>query len=109
MTTGARQVFSSKQVIFPHHGSMAPGATKQLVFQVKDADTNQRLADGTYQLSLLAWPSANSIPELSTTNNSKQDTIILPLPKPIDWRLVKPGPKPIIPAKPGIPGKPKTQ
>ena len=66
---------------------------------MKDADTKQRLADGTYQLSLLAWPSANSIPELSTTNNSKQDTITVgtgtaPAPKPVDFALESLTPSP---------------
>jgi len=75
ITTGVRQVFAGQQTIYPAYSALAPGATKQLVFQVVDADTRQRLANGTYQLSLSAWASANSCPETSTANNSKQGSV----------------------------------
>jgi len=110
ITSGARQAFSAKQVIYPYSGSFAPGTTRQLVFQVRDADTNQRLADGTYQLYLSAWASANSCPEISTANNQKQEAFTLSTsPVRIEPNLKQPGVKtkvPINPITPVIPNLP---
>jgi uncharacterized GH25 family protein len=77
MSTGVRQVFAGKQIIYPAGTALAPGATKQLVFQVVDADTKQRLANGTYKLSLSAWATNNSCPETSSANNFKEGSLII--------------------------------
>lgn len=106
MSSGTRQVFAAQQTIYPPTAPLAPGATKQLVFQIVDADTKQRLANGTYQLSLFAWAAANSCPESNTANNSRQETVTVASYAPPRTAPAYPG---TILNKPGtVPVNPKT-
>lgn len=83
LTAGVRQAFSGKQVVYPPTSPFAPGATKQLVFQIVDADTRQRLATGTYPLALNARSTANPCPEINYVNNTKQENVAIS-PPPIN-------------------------
>jgi hypothetical protein len=102
-TLNGMKVFSSSQTFNGSAMPFLPGTAKPFVFKVINQDTNQKLADGVYSMSLMSSYNG-SCPEINYTNNDITKNITLPPLERISPAIQNQtiSPAPIRPTMPGV-------